>query len=349
MASQQNSTNSPFPSSRPMGLPQGSSMPPGMAQTMPGGPPRGVQQPGFPQQPPARFGPPPHTGNLPRPPPGANMNMPLSRPPGAALPGTFSGLPNRPPGVGPPPTVNGMSGPMMNGPPRGPSPGQNRPPFSQAGNVAPPPMVGQPYQKPTMAPPPVSQPPMPGPPMPGAPPMSRPPGPGVPPMSGPPPPMGSQSTTGPPMASRPSSLPQPTPDNAISNSGGADSLPVPFHGQGQYSHTVHNAPTPTPLSQVPGSGPPSANSSRVPSPLPGTNYDAMEGQFTPQNTPANFPPGQSPPQQPVPPINQSGATPPGATSGGIAGKRVYPQMQQGYNQPPTQTQQPGFNQQQPGF
>ncbi|XP_012934788.1 protein transport protein Sec24A [Aplysia californica] len=58
-------------------------------------------------------------------------------------------------------------------------------------------------------------------------------------------------------------------------------LPVPFHGQGQYSHQVNPFMQKTPT-QTPGnSAPPSQKSSRGPSPVPGSTMDALEGQFTP--------------------------------------------------------------------
>ncbi|BFZ17692.1 hypothetical protein BsWGS_20731 [Bradybaena similaris] len=58
-------------------------------------------------------------------------------------------------------------------------------------------------------------------------------------------------------------------------------LPVPFHGQGQYSHQVNPFLQKSPADTPTNSGPPSARTSRDPSPIFGLSMDALEGQFTP--------------------------------------------------------------------
>ncbi|CAL1535614.1 unnamed protein product [Lymnaea stagnalis] len=160
----------------------------------------------------------------------------------------MSNIPIRPGGPYPPhPNFTPLAGPQMNGPGNVAS----RPPFPT------PPLGSQTpgFQGPT--PPYGNRTPL----QPGG--AMRPPPPSL---SGPgqaPPTMGFQAMSGDTAQSRP------------------NELPVPFHGQGQYSHQVNphmqKTPTPTPSN----SEPPSERSSRGPSPVSGSTMDALEGQFSP--------------------------------------------------------------------
>ena len=129
--------------------------------------------------------------------------------------------------------------------------------------------------------------------------------------------------------------------------------PELFHGQ--YSHQLHTNPSAQQQAITPtNSEPASQRSSRDPSPIPYQQFDALEGQFSPQSTPA----GNNGPQAsnfPSPPrTNGMSSAPTGATptslpptsapsGGGITGRRQYPQMsalnQKSFTPPPTN--QPG--------
>ncbi|KAL8573166.1 hypothetical protein ACOMHN_036151 [Nucella lapillus] len=90
------------------------------------------------------------------------------------------------------------------------------------------------------------------------------------------------------------SAPSPVPANATLGSGllsPPTELPIPFHGQAQYSHqvgaTMKITPNPTPNN----SEPPSQRSSRDPSPVNEQTFDAMEGQFSPSQGASSPRPG----------------------------------------------------------
>ncbi|GFR98794.1 SEC24 family, member A [Elysia marginata] len=104
-------------------------------------------------------------------------------------------------------------------------------------------------------------------------------------------------------------------------------LPVPFHGQGQYSHQVNPLMQKTPI-QTPGnSEPPSEKSSRGPSPISGSTIDALEGQFTPghgapspqfplnRGSPLSGSPGPSTPPSGTPPRVGQPQPPLGSSTG----------------------------------
>ncbi|XP_067928230.1 protein transport protein Sec24A-like isoform X2 [Watersipora subatra] len=55
-------------------------------------------------------------------------------------------------------------------------------------------------------------------------------------------------------------------------------LPAPYHGKGIYTHNTHVGPPPQNLTPT-NSEPSSLNTSRVPSPIPNQQFDALEGQF----------------------------------------------------------------------
>ncbi|KAK3738631.1 hypothetical protein RRG08_006729 [Elysia crispata] len=100
-------------------------------------------------------------------------------------------------------------------------------------------------------------------------------------------------------------------------------LPVPFHGQGQYSHQVNPLMQKTPI-QTPGNSEPSSEkSSRGPSPVSGSTIDALESQFTPGH-------GASSPQFP---LNRgsplSGSPLPSTSPSGTPPRVSQPQPQPG--------------------
>ncbi|XP_062583448.1 protein transport protein Sec24A-like isoform X2 [Saccostrea cucullata] len=84
-------------------------------------------------------------------------------------------------------------------------------------------------------------------------------------------------------AQPPGGLPEQRTDTPPTEGG----LPVPFHGQGQYSHQVGMSLTPglTPNN----SEPTSRKSSRAPSPLETQSYEALEGGDLPTKTEKSFP------------------------------------------------------------
>ncbi|KAL8561632.1 hypothetical protein ACOMHN_001364 [Nucella lapillus] len=162
-----------------------------------------------------------------------------------------------------------------------------------------------------------------------------------------------------------------SPSASVSNASGASTpssgvpsvpneLPVPYHGQAQYSHQIGAAmkltPTPTPNT----SEPPSQRSSRDPSPVNEQGsfpYDALEGQFAPpqacNRAPAmptsqgHFVPGYGQPRMPLPPRPgmpgasgaPAGPPQPGIGPTGIPHFGAHPQM---HAQPPAPVpQHPG--------
>ncbi|XP_074647209.1 protein transport protein Sec24A-like [Tubulanus polymorphus] len=220
---------------------------------------------------------------------------------------------------------------------------QQQPPVNQVGlhppvsQIGPPPLPGQQYQRPIIRPPTTQQASM-----------MRPVGPpGMPPRQFAQLPMGLQNQMRgpPPSGIRPPRQPgPPQPPSSISGSTGNE-LPMPFNGLSNQPGGGSPGVTPSPTS----SAPHSQRSSRGPSPVPGTQYDAMEGQFSPQSPPVtpqqDSPSGQGPQQQQQRPT-------------GITGRRLYPQMpgqygsgqqagQAQYGQPPAPAGQFQSNAQQP--
>ncbi|XP_050390937.1 protein transport protein Sec24A isoform X2 [Patella vulgata] len=247
---------------------------------------------------------PPLTNSLPRMPPSMGQST--------GFPPTSMGQRMQPPQVGqtPSPQMGHGPPPMQGMPPS--SMAQGMPPSSMAQGMSPhpgnnqgmPPQVGMP-QVMGRGMPPVSS-------YGQAPPQTRPPvsnNIGAPPSS-----FGSQQPPGPP-----SMINNTT---ALGSSDRPNELPVPYHGQAQYSHQIGSSMHLSP-GVTPGSGPPSNKSSRAATPVSGQTYDALEGQFTPNKQGGPSPPqGYNPsPLASQPPIGQDM----GQRSTGITGRRQYPQ------------------------
>ncbi|RUS79855.1 hypothetical protein EGW08_012381 [Elysia chlorotica] len=158
----------------------------------------------------------------------------------------------------------------------------------------------------------------------------------------------SSSGGGPPLLSVPSNKSsQGFTSNYDNNATGRpNELPVPFHGQGQYSHQVNPLMQKTPI-QTPGNSEPSSEkSSRGPSPVSGTTIDALEGQFTSgHGAPSpQFPLNRSSPLSgsPIPSTSPSG-TPPRVSQAQPTSGALPPRMAAPFHS--TQPPMPGYQNQ----
>lgn len=162
----------------------------------------------------------------------------------------------------------------------------------------------------------------------------------------PPPPQPSQWSS-------PSRLPPPSDPNqksSTSSMGGASPMPHQYTGASLQSAVTDGKPVPK-MSQVPSAGlpmpygsqnisspsplatpgtsqPPSARSSRNPSPISTQRYDYMEGQFSIKPSPSNSSLGLQ--NMGVSPVSNSGLFPPDPRSSGDSNQSLTPQMQNLY-------------------
>ncbi|CAG5122017.1 unnamed protein product [Candidula unifasciata] len=127
-------------------------------------------------------------------------------------------------------------------------------------------------------------------------------------------------------------------------------LPMPFHGQGQYSHQVNPLQQRTPITTPTNSEPSSERSSRGPSPVSGSTIDALEGQFSPGHGVAKSPTSSQGPR--MPPVATGTFSPPlqGHLPAQSMGQPVFlpPPPRPGFPLIPPQSALPPSQQQLPG-